>query len=161
MAPYDILKGAYKYAKKGGIIPSETPTGQLSMLPHSYGSVPKAAPVNPARVHALLLKGIRESAKSTPPFSGGKKAVGSAKQRSKLLARKQELRQRQYSKYKQQQLNEFGINSDTMSRGYSPMRGVKGRPAPGKPYKTAPKGRRIGPDTASEARVDDLFGKAW
>lgn len=169
MSKFDILLGAYKYAKKGGIIPSETSSGQLSMLPHNYGTIPTPKPATAKQIHSAVVSGAAKSLGSKrggsvqpkPPFSDGKKAVGSAKQRSKLLARKQELRQKQYNKYKQQQLSEFGISRHTMSRGYSPMQGVNGRPAPGKLYKSAPKGRRIGPNTASEAKVDDLFGKAW
>lgn len=95
MGKFDILSDAYKFAKgKSSLIPSETPEGQLSMLTHGYGSVPKAKPASSRAVHAAVMRGIRGAA--TPPFSPTGKVSGStgtAKSRVKLAARTQEREQ--------------------------------------------------------------------
>jgi hypothetical protein len=59
---FDILSGSYKYAKYGGMIPSETKTGQLSLLPHGFGKerLPRHSTAIPRSPRTL-----------TPPFIGG------------------------------------------------------------------------------------------
>lgn len=135
-----ILKGAYKYAKEGGIIPSETAAGQLSMLPHDYGRVPKRRPMNERELHRAVMRGIKADYASRPPFPATRRVSavdGPTRARVKLAARTQELAQKRA------------------------RAGVKGRSVPGSITPSTPSPRRIGPLSAGEAKVDELFGITW
>lgn len=64
-----ILSGSYKYMKgrPGSLIPSESSTGQLSMFPHGYGSIPTPRPVSPGKLHKQVLAGIKVNAGKSRP----------------------------------------------------------------------------------------------
>ena len=137
MGAWNILDDAYKFAKRGGIIPSETKSGQLSMLPHNYGAVKTPKPMTAGELHSAVLRGIKESSK--PPFTpSGRVSMseGTARARVKLAARTQELAQKRAK---------AGV----------------GRPVPGSITRSNPRPRRVGPLSAGEAKVDDLFGVPW
>lgn len=137
MAPYDILTDAYKFAKRGGMIPSETAGGQLSMLPHNYGATKVAKGMSPGQLHKAVMRGIREMDKAKPPFTPtGVASSGPVRARVKLAARTQELAQKRAK---------AGV----------------GRPVPGSITRSKPSPRRVGPQSAGEAKVDDLFGVPW
>lgn len=59
MTAFDALGISYRYMRHGGLIPSETKTGQLSFLPHGFGAAPR--PVRPVTSIADII----------PPFKGG------------------------------------------------------------------------------------------
>lgn len=84
-------------------------------------------------------RGTVRPSKATPPWSGGSspRGSGSLRARVKLAARTQELAQKKVKA------------------------GVKGRSVPGSIMPSTPTPRRIGPLTAGEAKVDDLFGVPW
>jgi len=88
MGAWDILSGSYKYMKRGGIIPSEMPGGQLSMFPHGFGRIPKRHPLDERAVHSMVMRGIRES--GFPPFPSTRRSL-SPSGTARNLARKEEL----------------------------------------------------------------------
>lgn len=132
---------ASAYVKgKSNIIPGETAEGQLSLFSNGAFKTPSSMATSGRTVHSRVMKLIAAEAKGNPPFTpssrvpAGRGTVGA---RVRLAARTQELAQKRAKA------------------------GVKGRPAPGSitPSKPAPK--RIGPQSADEAKVDDLFGIPW
>ena len=77
---WNILDIAYKFAKEGGTIPSETRGGQLSLFPHKFGELPK----------------VRPAGNGLPPFAyrGRGRALPNPRARARGTARKQELLQK-------------------------------------------------------------------
>lgn len=131
-----ILSGAYKYmkGKPGSLIPSETPSGQLSMLPHNYGGVKIPRQPTAGETHKALLRLIAEEARA--PFKASRfSGKGDPRAQVTGRARSEELKQKAALAKKR-----------------------KKRPVPGS-ITPAPKRTPIaGPKPKDISDVDDLFG---
>jgi hypothetical protein len=83
---FSILKGSYKFmkGKPGALIPSETPTGQLSMLPATFGRPAPAA-------RGVIGRGLGGRVTNPPPFKSQGYGIGDPRAKAMGKARSEEL----------------------------------------------------------------------